>query len=250
MGRDHMRYCNQNVQMGVKMKEQFTLGMCIIIAAAVFGMFFYESRVPDNTVRVVGAATKRFDSDIVKWRLTLSRSVNLTDVVNGYTQIANDLNVVKQVLKDGGIEASQINVQPANAQPTYSQAGGVSGYTIQQPLFVISTDVAKLEGIALNPTTILGRGVVLQYANLEYYSSHLSDIKRELLAEATQDAKRRAEEIAKNAGMTAKTLVSARSGVFQITEPYSTEISDYGVFNPSTKTKDITVTVNASFVMK
>jgi len=38
-------------------------------------------------------------------------------------------------------------------------------------------------------------------------------------------------------------------GVFQITEPYSMEVSDYGVHNISTWAKDITVTENASFVL-
>ncbi len=42
----------------------------------------------------------------------------------------------------------------------------------------------------------------------------------------------------------------ANVGVFQITEPYSTEISDYGVFDTNTKEKDITVTMNVTFNLK
>ena len=78
----------------------------------------------------------------------------------------------------------------------------------------------------------------------------MSDIKRELLAEATKDARKRAEEIAANSEATIDKINSARSGVFQITEPYSTEVSDYGIYSTSTRIKDITVTVHVSFTLK
>jgi hypothetical protein len=35
--------------------------------------------------------------------------------------------------------------------------------------------------------------------------------------------------------------------VFQITEPFSTEVTDYGVHSTSTRSKEITVTVHATF---
>jgi hypothetical protein len=86
--------------------------------------------------------------------------------------------------------------------------------------------------------------------SLEYYLSKLSKIKRELLAEATKEARRRAEEIAENSGVEISEIDSARSGVFQITEPYSTEVSDYGIYSTATRLKDMTVTVHVSFTLK
>jgi hypothetical protein len=54
-------------------------------------------------------------------------------------------------------------------------------------------------------------------------------------------------KIAASSGNRITNIESARVGVFQITEPYSTEVSDYGVFNTATKDKDITVTMNVVF---
>ena len=53
------------------------LGISFVVGAAVFGGYFYRSRVSDNTVKVVGAATKRYDSDVVKWRISVGHSVGL-----------------------------------------------------------------------------------------------------------------------------------------------------------------------------
>ena len=59
-----------------------------------------------------------------------------------------------------------------------------------------------------------------------------------------------AEEIAKSTGDRIVHIVSARAGVFQITEPYSTEVADYGIYNTMTKKKDITVTVSTVFGLR
>jgi hypothetical protein len=38
--------------------------------------------------------------------------------------------------------------------------------------------------------------------------------------------------------------------VFQITEPYSTDVSDYGIYSTATRRKNVTVTVTASFSLR
>jgi hypothetical protein len=222
----------------------------LVLAAVAFGLFFYHSRVEDTSIRVVGAATKRIDSDVVKWRITLGRNVGLQEVPAGYTLINGDLQTVVVQLSSSGIQRENITIQPINAQPTYRQGGEIGGYMLQQGLFVISNDVATIERLALNPAGIFEKGVVVQSSTLEYYSSQLSEIKRELLAAATDDARKRAEAIAGTSRRGLGRMTSARAGVFQITEPYSTEVRDYGIYNPTTRQKDISVTVNAAFSME
>ena len=119
-----------------------------------------------------------------------------------------------------------------------------------QSYYLISRDLVTIESLALNPGVLSDQSLIIQSSNLEYYSSKLNEIKRALLFAATSDARGRAEEIAKSTGDRIDNIESARTGVFQITEPYSTEVSDYGIYNTSTKEKDITVTVNVVFTLK
>jgi hypothetical protein len=219
----------------------------LVIAALVFGAFFYASRASDDTVAVVGSATNRFTSDIVKWRITLSRDTGLTDVNTGYPLIREDIAFLTGLLAQKGISKSDITVQPINMMSRYGRESGVIGYQLTQSVFVITSEMQVIEDLALDPAVLTEKGAVLQNSNLEYFYSKLADIKTELLAEAAKDARRRAEEIARNSDVTLGSVVSLRSGVFQITEPFSTEVSDYGMYNTQTKEKDITVTVRASF---
>jgi hypothetical protein len=234
----------------MKTAHVILISASLIVAALVFGIFFYNARSSDDTINVVGMATKRFDSDIVKWRITIGRNTGLNDVSNGYLLIQNDLQFLKKLFSEKGLQEKELTIQPINTLSNYSREGQISGYNLQQGVFVITSNIAAVEDIALNPAALIDKGIILQNSNLEYFYSKLSDIKMELLAEATKDAQKRASEIARNSNVHLGNVTSLRVGVFQITEPFSTEVSDYGMYNTQTKQKDITVTVRASFKIR
>jgi hypothetical protein len=231
----------------MKTGQVVLISASLIVAALVFGTFFYNARSSDDTINVVGMATKQFDSDIVKWRITIGRNTGLNDISKGYLLIQNDLKFLKELLAEKGFQEKELTIQPVNTFANYSREGEISGYNLQQGVFVITSSISAVEEVALNPAALIDKGIILQNSNLEYFYSRLSDIKMELLAEATKDARKRAEEIARNSDVRLGDVTSLRVGVFQITEPFSTEVSDYGMYNTRTKQKDISVTVRASF---
>jgi len=231
-------------------RGHIVLGVCILLASFVFGLFFYLSRGEHKTVRVVGAANARTGSDVAKLRIILARSVGPQELRNGYRGIGRDVSVLMKGLSDAGFAANEIQLNPASSYQTHNRQGSVTGYTVQQSVVVTSHKVDTLQALALRPDRVLDLGIMLQSLHIEYFSSNLDEIKKLLLAKATADAKKRAGEIVKGFGMTIQTIESARAGVFQITEPYSTEVTDYGIYNTSTREKEITVTVAATFVVE
>jgi hypothetical protein len=233
-----------------KLSNGALLGLSLIISAFVFGVFFYNSRAPEKSIKTVGAATESIDSDIIKWRVTIARASDQNGLKEAYNLIRQDIAAFKSVLAAQGIDTKGIEIQPVSTNRTYSSQGAVTGYSITQSFYLISKDLKKVEELALNPGLFTERGLVVQSSNLEYYNSKLDQVKRRLLAKATADAKLRATEIAKGTGDEISKIQSARVGVFQITEPYSTEVSDYGVYNTSTSKKEITVTVHVVFGLK
>jgi hypothetical protein len=226
------------------------LGAGAILAAAVFGLFFYASRGTESTVRVVGSATRRVDSDISKLRLSVITSVGPSEIRKGYAETGRDVTRLKNEILRKGFSEGDIELGAPSAFQTYDQQGGVRGHQVQQTLVIVSARVEELQRIAFNPDQLIGEDIGLQSISLEYFHSRIADIKKELLAEATSDARKRAEEIVRESGLSVVGLVSARSGVFQITEPYSTEVTDYGVYSTSSRKKDVTVTVTVTFLVE
>ena len=224
------------------------LALGIVIGATIFGAYLYNSRAETSTIQVTGSATEQFVSDIAKWRLSIARQVGDFELSTGYEQLRNDLIQLTADLQAAGIDSSDISIQPVNAHPMWGREGERTGYNVTQSLFIISDNPEAIERLALNPGELLESGVLLEGSYIEYYYSRIDELKHSLLALATEDARARAEEIAGGEeGRSVGTMMSGRAGVFQITEPYSTEVSAGGMYSTSTKAKEISVTVHATF---
>jgi hypothetical protein len=220
------------------------LAFGFVLAALVFGVLFYQARDTGDTVQTVGAATEQFTADVVKWRLSLTRQTGLDGQQAGYRGLAEDVRTLSAQLTGLGLPDTSVTVQPPSSNPTYGYNGTPTGYQVQQALFVVSNDVDVIEALALDPASLQTGGASLQMSTLEYFYSDLDTLKRSLLARATDDARARAREIV---GRDVEHMTAARAGVFQITEPYSTEVASYGMHSTSTRKQEITVTVHATF---
>lgn len=239
---------SSDVRDGSALGAALVLGVCAILAAVTFGMFFYHARSDRQTIQVTGAATERFSSDVVKWSITLSRQVGTGELPRGYSLLRDDVDRVRDRLGRAGVGEEAVGVQPVNARPSYDNRGNRDGFVVDQRLYVVAEEGGEaVESLALDPGELVAGGTVLESSMLEYFYSEIDSLKHELLARATADARRRAEEIAGGSDLEIEGIVSARAGVFQITEPWSTEVSGFGMHNTSTRDKEITVTVHATF---
>ncbi len=229
-------------------QSSFILSIGFIISAVVLGVFFISTR-NEQSIRVVGQGVKSVTSDVAKWNITINKNTNVINQNEGPKLIQKDLLKVKKYLNTNGITDKDILIEPINSYANYGN-NGISGYSFSQRIEARCNDVEKLEKIALDIDAMSKEGIYLQNSNIEYYISNLADLKAEMLALATVDAKARAQEIAKSSGNKICSLLSAKSGVFMIRKPLSTDVSDYGIYNTSSKEKEIAVTVTATFKVK
>jgi len=233
----------------MKNSTAIILGIFMVLAFGVFGWYFKESRQQQQTINVVGYATHEFESNVVKWSVTLSQRVSMSGTEEGYRIMANKLESFKKVWKSTGISSDEFKVFPIVVNREYGNGGQV-GYSLAQRIYILSDDLEKIEQIAINPEVFVNAGLAFDNSQMEFFSTELEEIKKDLLGAATQNAYERAELIVSTTDLKVDKLLSARSGVFQITEPYSTEVAGYGVHNTSSPTKNIKVTVSAEFSLK
>lgn len=219
-----------------------------IVSAVILGTFFISVR-NEQSIRVVGQGIKSVTSDVAKWNITINKNTNVINQNEGPKLMQKELLKVKKYLISNGIPEKDILVEPINSYSNYGN-NGISGYSFNQRIEARCNDVEKLEKIALDIDAMSKEEIYLQNSNIEYYISNLADLKAEMLALATVDAKARAQEIANSSGNQICRLLSAKSGVFMIRKPLSTDVSDYGIYNTSSKEKEIAVTVTAIFKIK
>jgi len=145
---------------------------------------------------------------------------------------------------------------PVQTNPIYEQLPGygytqdIVGYNVVKEFYVQNNDLAKVEALSAQYKNIIDLGIIPDYQRTEYFYTKLNELRPTLFAEATKDAKNRAEAMARGTSAKVGALVSAKTGVIQILPPNSLDIADYGAYDLSTKEKEITATVTATFELK
>lgn len=231
-------------------KSAFIIGAAVVISAVILGIFFYSARSVSNTIRVTGYATEEFQADVVKWNFQLSSTVSLDRLTQGYDEMREKLTMFRKIWNSKNLKVDEFNIQPIQVQKRYGEYGKITGNILQQNIYIISKEIDSIEKIAINPDEFTKNNIAFEYSRIEYFSTHLPELKKQLLSLAMINARERANEIVSAAGGSIEKLRSAYSGVFQITEPFSTEISGYGMYNTSSRKKSIKVTVTATFALK
>ncbi|MBP7173136.1 MAG: SIMPL domain-containing protein [Cloacibacterium sp.] len=226
-----------------------------VIAAALLGQAIKNRNKSQNTISVTGLGAKKFTSDLITWSASFSKAN--TDLKSAYDELAIDRKIISDYLKSKGVKDSEMVFSAVDIQKkfrSYNDANGnyvqgeFSGYNLTQSVSIESKEVAKIENLSRIITEIINRGVELTSSQPQYFYTKLAEVKQQMIADATKDAKQRAEKIAANAGSNIGDLKKASMGVIQITAPNSAE--DYswgGTYNTSSKEKEASITIKLEY---
>lgn len=227
------------------------LAVAVIVAAFLFSNAFKNRNQSNDTISVTGLGKKDFTSDLIVWSGSFSKkSMNLKDA---YASLDEDREKIKSYLISKGIATGDIVFSAVNFNKdfdyTYNENGTTrqqifTGFNLTQTVTVQSKEVDRIEEISRQSSELINSGVEFYSNPPEYYYTKLAELKIKMIAEATKDARIRAESIAQNAGASLGHLKKSDMGVFQITGQNSSEDFSYGgSFNTTSKNKTANITV-------
>jgi len=234
-------------------KIGIVFALAMVISAFIMGAFFYNARKPINIIRVVGYASGEYDSDILKWRLSLSANAPANNQIQGIQILARQISEFRSFMINKGFDAAELEIAPSYNWANYNRDGNITHYIFEQRIAFTIRDLSRFDEVAhlaIDLTELSETGIQISNSSLEYYLSELPDLKIEIIAEATRDARARAQEVAKTTNTKLGKLRNGRVGVFQITEPLSVEIQSMGIFSTHTRRKQISVTMTGEFELK
>lgn len=235
--------------------EKFQLVLlAFILACGIFCATKYATNaLSKESISVTGSAYEIVTSDSGKVYMDLE--IQAKTKALAYQKLKQQLPQVKKYLEDKGVDS--INVKNYNGYYTYkynpvsgNYTNEVESYKLSQPIEVTSKDVNKIKEISIDAQNLIDQGIDVGNINTDYYYSKLSDLKVKLLQAATDDAKERASAMLKATRNRVGKIQSVKMGVFQITEPDSTNVSDMGINDTSTIEKKVTAVANVVFKIK
>ena len=234
------------------------LAIGFIIAAFIISGTWRKVASSNITIAVTGSASKEIKSDLGIWDGSFSNeSPSMTDA---YAKLLETNSKVKNYLVSFGFPEEKIVFSSINTTELYEQksrgemymgesysTGKVIGYRLTQNVMVESQEVEMIDRLSRTVTELINQGISINSNPPRFLYTKLSDLKIEMIGLAAQDAKTRAEQIAKATGNSVGDVRSSKTGVIQINAKNSTEVSDYGVNDVSSLEKTITAVVNVSF---
>ncbi len=225
------------------------LGLIFIIGITIFSYALYISRLPQRTLTVTGSSREKVDSDVARWVANFSVRTTEDQLREAFSVLKDSESKVISVYEKYGFKKENLKILPVVTEDLYTQEfGQPRSYVLRQNIILESSDVQKIAEVSKSITQeLLDMGIVFQTYGVEYYYSKLAEKRVELLSKAMDDAYRRANEIARSGGLKIEKIITARSGVVQVIQPNTVDISDYGTYDTSTIEKEIMVTVNVVY---
>lgn len=230
------------------------LALGIVIGTLIIAKTVETVKLQNQRITVKGFAERTITSDIAVWSGQIT--TRSPELVTAYDNLQADLDKVLTYLEGKGVKKDEIDIPSILTTIQYERTDKgvytniVDGYTLVQPVKITSPNIELVASIASDITSLIKQGIEFDSYAPQYYYTKLDDMKIELLGEATKNAGMRAKQLAENSGSQVGALKYASQGVFQITPLYSTQVSDYGMYDTSTIQKSVKAVVTMEYSIR
>jgi hypothetical protein len=245
-----------------KIISTFLIALAVVLAARFLGNAYKMKYHVDDAIEVTGLGKKDFDSDLIVWNGGFSRQD--MEMKTAYAQLNSDREIITKYLLNKGIKKEEMLFEAIDIQPQYDyeyddQGNShrvFNGYKLYQSVKVEAKNsgeedrITLVETVARDVTELINDGLELYSGSPLYYYTKLEELKIEMIAAATENARHRAEQIAENSGSDLGYLKKANMGVFQILgRNENEEYSWGGTFNTGSRQKTAQITMKLKFAI-
>ncbi|MFM2257593.1 MAG: hypothetical protein RIQ28_1440 [Pseudomonadota bacterium] len=194
----------------------------------------------DRAVTVRGLAEREVTADLATW--TISYSAKAGDLQTAQSDLDGDTRAIRAFFGELGFKGDDL--QPTGANVSQYNENGVATYTVKQRLSLRTTDIGKAQAAVKRQFDLVKQGVELEEGSgMSYTFTKLNSIKPEMVAQATRDARKSAEQFAKDSGTDVGSIKSATQGYFEVTARDGDASGGWGISDTPFKKVRVVTTV-------
>ena len=211
------------------------MALGLIAAAFVLGTQFKNLK-QSGTITVKGLAEAPYKANLAQIQMGVSAWGQ--DYAGALANGKNDFKALQQFVASKGFSVSSQNVTPISVEPyneDYVDEQGQTrtrqnGYKATQTLSISSQELNKITNMLAQVQNYRISHESVTFEKPQYLLNDLEKIKHDLIAKATDDANKRAEEFAKTGNAKVGVMRSASQGSFNILDAHNpdSDDSDYG----------------------
>ncbi|TAD83630.1 MAG: SIMPL domain-containing protein [Sphingomonadales bacterium] len=216
------------------------LSLGMIAGGYLLGDGLLRAKDAERAVTVRGLAERDVTADLATW--TISYSASSTSLGEAQNKVRGDTQAIEAFFKELGFPADAL--QPTGANVTSFTSEGVTTYTVRQRLALRTTNIALAQKAVARQFDLVGRGVFIEEGSgMAYTFTKLNDIKPEMVAAATKDARAAAQQFAEDSSSSVGKIKDATQGYFEI-EARDGEAGGWGMADSPYKKVRVVTTVS------
>lgn len=194
----------------------------------------------DRSVTVRGLAERDVIADLATW--TIAYSAQADDLQSAQDKADADTQAIRSFFGKLGFAADA--VQPTGANVSQYRNDGNVRYTVKQRMSLRTTDIKKAETAIKRQFDLVKQGVELEEGSgMSFSYTKLNAIKPEMIALATRDARKGAEQFAKDSNTDVGSIKSASQGYFEVSARDGDSSGGWGVSDSPYKKVRVVTTV-------
>ncbi len=224
------------------------LGTAVILSAGIMmsgyllGNGLLRAKEAERAVTVRGLAEREVTADLATW--TISYAATSPSLATAQAKMREDTATIEKFFGELGFPVDAL--QPTGANVSSTTYDGVTSYSVRQRLSLRTTDIKRAQKAVSRQFDLVNRGVLLEEGSTMFYSfTKLNEIKPEMVAEATRDARSSAEQFAKDSDTSVGPISEATQGYFTI-EARDGDSSGWGVSDTPFKKVRVVTTIKFS----
>jgi hypothetical protein len=191
------------------------LAVGIVVGGYLLGDGLRRARMADRAVTVRGLAERDVTADLATWTINLTAQGNELGAVQA--EIDRDTRTVAAFLREAGFPEDQVTDAGGGVSQFYDSDRGENRVTINRRIQLRTTDVPRARRAHSRQFDLIRRGVAIQEGSgIQYVFTRLNAVKPRMIADATRDARRGAEQFARDSGTEVGGIRSATQGYFSI----------------------------------
>ena len=217
------------------------LAIGMVLGGYLLGDGLLRAREADRSVTVRGLAEKDVVADLATW--TITYNANGYDLPTVRADIEASSKALQEYFRELGFKPDEL--KPTGAGVNQFRNNGVNNITITQRMQLRTTDIERAQKAVANQFDLVRRGVTMQEGSgMTYSFTKLNEIKPQMVAEATKDARKSAEQFANDSGTSVGGIKQATQGYFSIEARDGEAGGGYGTSDTPYKKVRVVTTVD------
>lgn len=193
----------------------FVLAVGIVAGGYLLGDGLKRAHIADRAVTMRGLAERNVTADLATW--TIGFSAQGTELAAVQAESDRDAATVLAFFRSAGFPANAVTDTGGTVNQFFDTNRGQNQVTVTRRFQLRTSDVMRAQRAYGRQFELIRGGVAIQEGSgVQYSFTRLNTVKPAMIAEATQDARRAAEQFAHDSGTGVGGIRSATQGYFSI----------------------------------